>query len=197
MAECRKVIETTEELAEWYDAKYKEMGGCWVTPAEECEKHLDDMGVVKDRYKWLLDVGCGGGYFLEQAEKRVKCVGIDISSEARMECRKRTHSPVYRDSVEDLTGQTESYCYIVSLGSLEHIVDIGAALGNIHKLLAPDGKWYFYCPNELWQHFDQPNERTMTDEEWMALFAEHGLKTTKHTRWGSKQDNTAFLGCKV
>ena len=193
-----KKIETTEELAKWYDAKYKEMGGCWVTPAEECERHLDALGVTaEEEWRWLLDVGCGGGHFLEQAEKRVNCAGFEISEVARLECEQRLHSSVYSSSIEKPIFVAGCFDYIVSLGSLEHIVDIGAALDNIHYLSKPDGKWYFYCPNELWQHFDQPNERTMTDPEWIALFAAHGLKTTKHVRWGTKQDNTAFLGCKV
>src|SRR5215470_8469173 len=73
---------TSEELAAWYDKKYTEMGDGWVTPPEECNRHLDDLGVVKDKDKWLLDIGCGAGHFLEQAEKRVNCCGLEISTKA-------------------------------------------------------------------------------------------------------------------
>jgi hypothetical protein len=76
---------------------------------------------------------------------------------------------------------------------LEHIVDLPSALDNIRALLKDDGKFYFYCPNELWMHFDQPNEQTKPDKDWIELFAAHGLRTLRFTRWN---DNTAFFGDK-
>lgn len=194
----RKVIETTEELAKWYDEKYKEMGDGWVTPAEECNRHLDEMGVKVNHGKCLLDVGCGAGHFLAQAVARCMCVGIDISEQAVRFCNKRCGAGMAfkADITEDLVGDAlegigRQFDYITSIGSLEHVVDLGKALDNIRTLLALDGRFYFYCPNELWVHEDQPNERTMKDDEWIKLFNEHGLVTTYVRRWN---DNTAFMG---
>jgi 2-polyprenyl-3-methyl-5-hydroxy-6-metoxy-1,4-benzoquinol methylase len=191
--EYRKHIDNTPELAQWYDEKYREMGGCWVTPANECNQHLDRLGVRNNHFLQLLDVGCGGGYFLAEAEKRVSCLGSEVSAEALDECRKRIDSPVSDLSIEDPGWQDYDFDYIVSIGSLEHIVDLDKALDNIHYMLSgsPVGKWYFYCPNELWTHEDQPNERTMTDEEWVALFSKHDLVTEGQERLN---DNTAFWG---
>ena len=58
-------------------------------------------------------------------------------------------------------------------------------------LMTLKGKFMFYCPNEEWKHFDQPNERTMTDKEWTKLFAKHELKVTEKQR---VNDNTRFIG---
>lgn len=189
----RNEIATTPELATWYDNKYREMGDGWNTPAEECHKHLDDLGVPFDKNRWLLDVGCGAGHFLAEAQKRVKTMGIEISREGVDLCHKRGVTNVTFGSIEDMS-IVGSFDYVTSIGSLEHIVDLSLALDNIRALLAPYGKFYFYCPNERWQYFDQPNERTMTDAEWMLLFSQHGLNTTWYQRWGANQDNTAFIG---
>lgn len=193
----RKQIETTEELAAWYNEKYKAMGGCWVTPPEDCNKHLDDLGVPFDQSKWLLDVGCGGGHFLEQALKRASCTGMEISREAQLETFRRCGViSAFLASIETSIIRANNglpFDYIVSIGSLEHVIDLDAALANIRQMLKPDGKWYFYVPNELWKHFDQPNERTHTDEEWVRIFMKGGLEMEDHRRWN---DSTAFWGGK-
>ena len=193
----RMVIKTTEELAEWYSQKYTEMGDGWNTPAEECNRHLDELCVPFDESKRLLDVGCGAGHFLAEAEKRVECTGIEISKIGVDLSRHRLqNASILHASIEQHSpfGLVETYDYITSIGSLEHVVDLDAALNNIRDLLKPTGKWYFYCPNELWIHQDQPNERTMTDAEWTELFEQHGLIVKGAKRWG---DNTAFWGMTI
>jgi len=200
MSEYRKQIDTTEELGRWYDRKYTEMGDGWNTPADEINKHLDDLGVPFDSSKWLLDVGAGAGHFIAEAQKRVRCLGVELSQVGIDYAAKRGVKGISCISIEDwdelamryVVGLAEPrFDYIVSMGSLEHIVNLDQALDNIRKLLKPDGKFYFFCPNELWKHFDQPNERTMTDSEWMDLFAAHGLYVHTRKRWN---DNTAFIG---
>lgn len=196
MSEYRKQIDSSDELGRWYDAKYTEMGDGWNTPADECNRHLDDLGVLVDATQTLLDVGCGAGHFLVEAQKRVLAFGVEISRVGLELCQRRG---VFANKVDigskavslSLYGVPAQFDYIVSLGSLEHIVELDQALVNIRGLLAPMGKFYFYCPNELWKHFDQPNERTMTDEEWIGLFAQHGLYVESTKRWN---DNTAFIG---
>ncbi len=192
----RKSIETTEELSSYYDTKYTEMGDGWVTPADECNRHLDDLGVPFNKGKRLLDVGCGAGHFLAEACKRVECVGVEISSVGvELSSKRAPEATVLLKTIEAKDG-FEEYDFIVSMGSLEHVIDIDSALERIRELLTPDGKWYFYCPNENWHYTDQPNERTMSESEWVNLFQEHGLYTIKMTRWGAAQDNTAFIGIK-
>jgi len=196
----RKTLETTQELAAWYNTKYIEMGGTWVTPPKECNRHLDALGVPSDKSKWLLDVGCGGGHFLEQAQKRVETDGLEISRVALWYCQQLVrHSRTWLGDIcgDDLTQRNHwrpsAFNYIVSIGSLEHVIDIDKALDNIRDLLRDDGRWYFVVPNEQWRHNDQPNERTATNAEWAALFAAHGLATLKIEPWN---DQTAFMGCK-
>lgn len=193
----RKQFHTSKELGDWYDEHYIEMGDGWHTPAEEVNRHLDDIGVPFDKTKWLLDVGCGAGHFLQEAVKRVQCVGVELSRIGLQHAALRAPSAFL--ILADIAGPHDidsipvekKFDYIVSIGSLEHIVDLPTALDNIRILLKDDGKFYFYCPNELWMHFDQPNEQTHNDADWIGLFAAHGLFTHRSTRWN---DNTAFFG---
>lgn len=193
----RKQFHTSEELANWYNLKYLEMGDGWHTPPEEVNRHLDDIGVPFDKTKWLLDIGCGAGHFLAEAQKRVSCIGIDLSRIGlEHACLRAPESKLLLGDIAVAKGLPfvdKMFDYIVSIGSLEHIVDLPSALDNIRALLKDEGKFYFYCPNELWKHFDQPNEQTKTDDGWIALFAAHELFTHQYTRWN---DNTAFLGGK-
>lgn len=192
--EYRKHIDSTEELGRWYDDKYTEMGDGWTTPLEECNKHLDDLGVPYDGKLWLLDIGCGAGHFLLEAEKRVSCVGFEISRVGLDLCKSRiTKAVVFEETIEKLSGEYAPFDFITAIGSLEHVVDLDKALDNIRELLKPTGKFYFYVPNEKWVHMDQPNERTMKDEEWDTLFFDHGLYSHSSNRWN---DSTAFIGGK-
>jgi cyclopropane fatty-acyl-phospholipid synthase-like methyltransferase len=189
----RKVYDNSKELGEWYDAKYLEMGDGWHTPAEEVNRHLDDIGVPFDKTKVLLDVGCGAGHFLQEAIKRVMCAGIELSDVGLQHTALRApRATLVKGDIATTTVFDETqFDFIVSIGSLEHIVDLPTALDKLRAMLKDDGKFYFYCPNELWMHFDQPNEQTHTDADWIGLFAAHGLFTHRFTRWN---DNTAFFG---
>ena len=59
-------IETTEKLGEWYNNKYKEMGGGWITHPKDLVKHIDRLLEYKGEQSTLLDIGFGGGCFLAE-----------------------------------------------------------------------------------------------------------------------------------
>lgn len=190
----RKIIPTSGELAEWYNEKYRQMGDGWATPAEECNRHLDALEVPFDFSKRLLDVGCGAGHFLAEAQKRVSCTGIDISAVVvGMALKRASESTLAVYSIEDLD-VILPFDYITAMGSLEHVVDLETALDKIREALKPEGRWYFFCPNDKWKHEDQPNERTFTNQQWITLFAGHGLITERTDDWN---DSTAFMGVKA
>lgn len=195
----RKSIESQDELNQWYNEKYKEMGGCWRTPEWGALKMCEQMGLPKifDDTKYLLDIGSGSGDFTAVASQFVNAWGVDPSIEA-IDFAIATHDPRYPrlyfwvDSLLKFSTRiTNSFDYIASIGSMEHIPDLDEALEIVHKLLKPEGKWYFLVPNEKWIHEDQPNERTMPNVEWGELFLKHKLKVTQTFDW---DDNTAFLG---
>jgi len=197
MAE-RKVIETNRELASWYENKYREMGGPWRTGYEDCLWHLKHITEVTPDLgsKIVLDVGCGSGDFLSALwdTHHPRLMGIDFSAEAcKFSAEACTNSLIVCGAVESahLYLQPGLFDWIVSIGTVEHFVDQTACYRALEVLLKPKGHWYFYAPNELWVHEDQPNERTFTDEGWMSHWRQYGFMTHGHERL---RDNTAFWG---
>src|SRR5215467_2489552 len=191
----RQEIANVTEQAAWYDQKFTAMGGVWQTPAGDWVDHMERMALQTGEH--VADLGCGDGSFLRAcyAVKGISGVGVDISDVAvRWAGRGRTLSFVHSDAGSWLRGQaSDSWQRIVSLGSLEHFIDVEDVLTEVKRVLRPDGKWYFFVPNELWKHRDQPTERTGRDEEWVALFMRAGLKTTDKQRLG---DCTSLWGGK-
>lgn len=193
----RRSIDCYDILADWYSNKYREMGGTWVTPPEECNRHLDDLDVRSNKQLTLLDIGCGGGHFLEQATKRVKCAGIEISTAALEYARQRLEGQqvVLIESMVEQMAPPPRFDYITSMGSLEHVLDLDAALDAIRALLKPTGAFYFYLPNTKWVHEDQPNELLADEGWWTGKLLDHGLYVSRIKPWGL--DNIAYQGYSI
>lgn len=202
-----KIIDTIEEQATWYDATFERMGGCWTTPSEEWAAHLDRMGLPQhsERRLRVLDIGCADGSFLYEATRRrnVWGWGVDLSKWIIGQAIERQRLNPFvtfwqGDALEVMRGllsyESGHYDYIVSLGSLEHMLNVPGVLDEVRRLLKTDGTWYFYTPNEKWLHFDQATELTGTNEEWRELFTTHGL--TVRDEW-TNGDCTAFWGGKA
>lgn len=186
-----KRYKTFDELSTWYDYKYIDMGDGWECPREVALDYLAFMGITqKNEQALLLDVGCGAGHFIQTASEFVDCEGIDISKVAVVMAKERVpHCEFYVDNIETFN-ELLLYDYIVSLGSIEHTLDIPKALEKIYNLLTDDGIAFILVPNEEWLHLDQPNETTHTDIEWRKLFEDADLEVTKFERRG---DISLFL----
>ena len=188
----------TEQLQSWYNAKYKEMGGCWRTSEEDCQWHLENMNlglcIPTDR---ILDVGYGSGDFAAYLYCELpdtEIIGVDNSvnawifarsSHPELKIGRATLLLNHIQYVHRMFG--DNYFNIaVSIGTIEHLED--DALEVVREV---SETFYFYNPNELWIHTDQPNERTGTDSEWIEYLEDLGYKVTGHKR---RNDNTAFWG---
>lgn len=176
----------TKDLAHWYDQKYTDMGKGWDCPRSEALKYLAFMGITEKQEKCLLDIGCGQGHFTAIANEFVQARGIDISPVVVSMA-----SQAYPDvgfSLVDIEHPVElrslQFDYIASIGSIEHCIDIPQAVKSVYELLVPGGIFYALVPNEEWQHFDQPNEVTHTDQEWLDIFREKSWRFIKHNRIG-------------
>lgn len=180
-----------EEIGEWYDNKYTEMGGGWVTPPDDVMTHLEYIGLLKMNKPTLLDIGCGGGHFIEVAKNYADCTGIELSVVGLTECKKRCPESKFLYADIEHFKPREKFDIAVSIGSIEHTLNIDKAMKNIYKNVVKSGGFFYaYAPNELWQHFDQPHEQTHTDEEWEEIFTKPGFKIVKKERINN---NTRFL----
>jgi SAM-dependent methyltransferase len=101
--------------------------------------------------KKLLDVACGGGYLLHEAEKKgLDCYGVDISENAIKKTKdivKKTR--LVLASAESLPFDKNSFDYITCLGSLEHFLHPDIGLEEMRRVLKDDGEICIVLPN-IW-----------------------------------------------
>ena len=103
----------------------------------------------------LLDVACGGGYLLMEAERAgLEAYGIDIAQAAID--RAQTFAPkskLVRGDAEALPYPDGMFAIVTCLGSLEHFLDAPRALEEMRRVLAPDGRAVVVVPNQ-WFAYD-------------------------------------------
>jgi SAM-dependent methyltransferase len=197
----RRELATTAEIAEWYDRKFTEMGGAWKTPDSEWAEHLARMCVVNGN---LIDLGCGDGSFIRYATGKYPGLmgyGIDISFVGIMMAYVTlSHTPdnerqhfLIRD-MADTQMLPASFDYAVSLGSMEHCLDIPRVLREARRILKPGGTLYIYAPNETWTATDQPNETLMNFDEWEERLHHAGLRVDGYWPLGN---NNAYLARRI
>ena len=102
----------------------------------------------------VLDVACGAGYFLQEAERRgLRTSGIDIADAAL--ARARTFAPktaFHRGDAEAMPYADGSFDIVTCLGSLEHFIRPAAALEEMRRVLAPRGRAVIAIPNQFWAY---------------------------------------------
>ena len=103
----------------------------------------------------VLDVACGGGYLLMEAERAgLRSFGIDIAEAAL--ARARTFAPksdLRRGDAELLPYPDGSFEIVTCLGSLEHFLSPPKALEEMRRVLAPGGRAVVVVPNQ-WFAYD-------------------------------------------
>ena len=142
----------------------------------------------------LLDVGCGVGCLLYEANKQNFAVfGLDISQGALVKAKQGL--PCAKLCVADgekIPFQDGAFDNVVSLGSIEHFLQPETGIKEIKRLLKPGGKAVLLLPNSFYlgdilnvlfrgkpKEQWQIQERLMDREEWRKMIEESGLKVDK------------------
>ncbi len=113
----------------------------------------------------LLEIGCGLGTFLAQAQERGWEVhGIEVSPWAAAQARLASQAPILIAQGEALPFRTGAFDAVVSHHVFEHLIDPIQALRESHRVCRPGGRLLLILPNELQHLFFR----------W-ALRAQHGL----------------------
>jgi SAM-dependent methyltransferase len=128
---------------------------------ERALKESDEQGIV-------LDVGCGGGLFLQMlAERReVKVAGLDFSLDAANAAWRRAGVPAICATLSRAPIAPESCAAVTMFHVLEHLYDPASYLDSARQLLRPDGRliiqvpnaacWQFLLLGERWNGIDVP-----------------------------------------
>lgn len=142
-----KKITSFRQLKESYE-------GIWTT---------GDLREEQTYYKWiisllgdvkskkLLDIGCGGGYLLEEAIKNgIRATGLEISESAIKKARNRApKAKIIQGIAEKLPFKDKDFDIVVCLGSLEHFLSPRRALKEIARVLKDDGICCIVLPNRF------------------------------------------------
>lgn len=145
----------------------------------------------------VLDVACGGGFFLNQlnqaSDVKPLLTGTDISSEALKIAQRQCPGSQYVLSVaEAMPFKDHSFDAITCLGSLEHFLDIKRAIQEMRRIMRQDGLFYIMVPNQYWYKdiisvalTGDKKDRNQTQElfaslgEWRRILEDAGLRIKK------------------
>lgn len=114
--------------------------------AHHCIAWLSDKTMI--RGKRLLDVGCGNGFFCEEAKNLEAVVeGVEPSEETAIAVEKRIGIPVYKGYLEGLQITDKQFDIITLWDVLEHSLAPGKMLDQASKLLDKGGLLAISVPN--------------------------------------------------
>lgn len=96
----------------------------------------------------LLDIGASTGTFLDVAKRYVKkSVGIEMNAEAVKIANQNNHNIIHGMFPLDDDRIDQEYDFIVSLDTLEHIIEPTCFLNSINNKLKPGGLLFIQVPN--------------------------------------------------
>jgi SAM-dependent methyltransferase len=103
----------------------------------------------------VLDVACGGGFLLMEAERRgLVTSGIDIADAALVKAKAiAPKSDLRQGDAEALPYADGAFDIVTCLGSLEHFLRPEVALEEMRRVLAPGGRAIVVVPNQ-WFAYD-------------------------------------------
>src|ERR1019366_9493210 len=165
------------ELYKYYPRSY------WFAPGDYAAERFEEMyrrGGLGDHVRFVqralensgetgpvLDVGCGGGLFLNlMARKGASVLGLDISVEAARVATKVNGVPVLCGWLPYVPLPPESCAVVTMFHLLEHLYDPASFLNAARDLLKPEGRlvlqvpnancWQFLLFGERWNGLDVP-----------------------------------------
>jgi SAM-dependent methyltransferase len=217
--ECRLVrlypFPTPAELRDYYPAGY------WFTaedvPSERLEQAYRRF-VLRDHLRFveralreseetglILDVGCGGGLFLQMLVERGagQVAGLDFSLDAAKIATRRAGVPAVCATLSKAPFRPESCSAITMFHVLEHLFEPAAYLEAAWKLLKPNGRlivqvpnascWQFLLLGERWNGLDVPRHLIDFRQADLDLLLDHcGFEVLRHKHF-SLRDNPAGM----
>jgi SAM-dependent methyltransferase len=98
----------------------------------------------------LLDAGCGTGRNLLEFGRPGQATGVDVSPQAVDFCRGRGVHDVRQAAVEDLPFEASSFDVVLATDVIEHVDDDIAALRELRRVAAPEGRLILTVPAYQW-----------------------------------------------
>lgn len=113
----------------------------------------------------VLEIGCEAGGLLRHLPETATVIGLDLSLSAlrtaSRELAGRTVSLVHADATKPLPFRDGEFDVVLASEMLEHCVGPRRVIGEMHRILKPDGRAILTVPNE--RHY-------LAWKRWLARF---------------------------
>jgi 2-polyprenyl-3-methyl-5-hydroxy-6-metoxy-1,4-benzoquinol methylase len=174
---CSK-IPTQEELNNYYKV-YAYNGELNISPLTIKSYHilLDEFEKYRKTNK-LIDVGCGAGYFLEEAKKRGwEVYGTEYSDKAVEVCLKKGIN-IKKGKLNASEFDGAEFDVITSFEVLEHINNPNEEIQEFKKLLRKGGLFYCTTPNfnSLMRYYLKSKYNAIKYPEHLSYYTKNTLK---------------------
>lgn len=185
-----------KEVKKYYEERYKDQSRA-IRTLEDYKIYLDYIEINKSSAGMLLDIACGTGMLLKNAEmKGLKTFGIDISMTALKLAKNNTlNTKFVISSGENMSFKDNIFDYVYCLGSLEHFLDIPKAISETIRVSKQKAKFYLMVPNTIHYRLDakskwgikkitgtkqqEMHEELHIFEEWKNIFEKNGLRVER------------------
>jgi 2-polyprenyl-3-methyl-5-hydroxy-6-metoxy-1,4-benzoquinol methylase len=140
-----KPIPTAEELKKHYEGYGR---NDYLSPItiKRYNELLDEMEPYRKNNR-MIDVGCGIGYFLEEAKKRGwEVYGTEYTDEAVEICRQKGII-MHKGALNSVSYEPNYFDVITSFEVIEHINNPREELEHFYNILRPNGLVYVTTPN--------------------------------------------------
>ena len=142
----------------------------------------------------LLDVGCGTGWL---ADHFARYTGIDGSPDAVATAVERGRAVQLGDVDEPLPFPDACFDGVVLKDLLEHVADPVALVGEVHRVLRPEGRVFASSPDaQRWVWDDYTHRRPFTRKSFRLLFRDQGF-TVDHVGYESVLPGTSILSART
>lgn len=118
---------------------YADYRGSRATLAVEFRHALDVLARHGCKQGSLVEIGCAYGYFLDEAQRRFSVCGVEVSDDARAECRARGLH-VEAALTPELVARRGPFDAAVMLDVIEHLPDPAALLRELRGALRDGGR---------------------------------------------------------
>jgi SAM-dependent methyltransferase len=96
----------------------------------------------------VLDLGCRTGALTQHYVEGNRVVGVDVDRSALdLAVARLGIETMWADAEEELPFADESFDVVVAGELLEHLADPAAAVGHVHRVLTPGGRFIGSVPN--------------------------------------------------
>lgn len=210
---------TPAELRDYYPPGY------WFAPqtsAADTLEHAYRRLVLRDHLRFVeraleeseetglvLDVGCGGGLFLQMLAERRKrrVVGLDFSLDAANVAWRRAGVPAVCATLSRAPIAPGGCAAITMFHVLEHLYDPASYLESARELLRPDGRlivqvpnaacWQFLLFGARWNGIDVPRHLIDFRLQDLELLLDHcGFEVLREKHF-SLRDNPAGMATSI